>query len=182
MVGGNMFGRSRTLCWVLALVFVWCVRDSAQAALGDLSSVRFVPTPGAFPLAGHSAVAPLLIDERDWPGVLRAARDLQADVGRVVGHSPSLLEAPTAVPSAVVLVGTLGRSEYIDRLVSQGLLDVSAIRGAWEAHLMQVVANPFPGVDQALAYMASTICHSRSGCRRGTGGPTCRYPSTRPSK
>jgi Glycosyl hydrolase family 115/Gylcosyl hydrolase family 115 C-terminal domain len=66
-----------------------------------------------------------------------------------------LVEAPPASATAVILVGTLGRSEYIDRLVSQGALDVSAIRGAWEAHLMRVVTKPFPGVDQALVIVGS---------------------------
>ncbi len=55
----------------------------------------------------------------------------------------------------VVVVGTLGRNAYIDKLVSQGTIDVSAIRGAWEAHLMQVVSKPFPGVDQALVIVGS---------------------------
>ena len=151
-----MFERTRTpLCWALGLLLLWCVQDPAQAALGEISSVRFATTPGAFPLAGRGAVTALLIDKHDWPGVLRATRDLQADLERVTGHSPSLLEAPRASTSAVVLVGTLGHSEYIDRLVSRGLLDVSAIRDAWEAHLIQVVAKPFPGVDQALVIVGS---------------------------
>src|SRR5205814_1964587 len=70
-------------------------------------------------------------------------------------HSPAIAEAMPSSASAVVLVGTLGRSEFIDRLVAQGALDVSAIRGAWEAHLIQVIAKPFPGVDRALVIVGS---------------------------
>jgi hypothetical protein len=150
-----MCERRCALWFTLALLFLCCAQNPARAALGDPSSVRFVATSGAFPLASRNAAAALVIDKGDWPGVLRAARDLQMDVGRVAGHSPPLAEAPPASSAAVVLVGTLGRSKYIDRLVSQGSLDVSAIRGAWEAHLTQVVTKPFPGVDQALVIVGS---------------------------
>jgi Glycosyl hydrolase family 115/Gylcosyl hydrolase family 115 C-terminal domain len=147
--------RPRASLFTVALLFIFVAPTAAHAALGDPSSVRFAPTPGAFPLAGRDSAAALVVGRQDWPGVLRAARDLQADVARVAGHSPTLVEAPPAATNAVVLVGTLGRNEYIDRLVSQGSLDVSAIRGAWEAHLMQVVSKPFPGVDQALVIVGS---------------------------
>ena len=97
----------RALLFTLALVFICSAQNPARAALGDPSSVRFVPTSGAFPLAERSAAAALVVDKSDWPGVLRAARDLQADVGRVAGHSPSWAEAPPASTAAVVLVGTM---------------------------------------------------------------------------
>ena len=150
-----MHERRRALLFTLAFLSIFCAQKVAHAALGDPSSVRFAPTSGAFPLAGTHTAAPLVISKEDWPGVLRAARDLQTDVGRVAGHSPPLVEALSASTHAVVLVGTLGRNEYIDRLVSQGSIDVSAIRGAWEAHLTQVVSKPFPGVDQALVIVGS---------------------------
>jgi hypothetical protein len=150
-----MHERRRALLFTLAFLSIFCAQKIAHAALGDPSSVRFASTSGAFPLAATNTAAPLVLSKQDWPGVLRAARDLQADVGRVAGHSPQLVEALPTATNAVVLVGTLGRNEYIDRLVSQGSIDVSAIRGAWEAHLTQVVSKPFPGVDQALVIVGS---------------------------
>jgi beta-xylosidase len=61
---------------------------------------------------------------------------------------------------SVVLVGTLGRNAWIDRLVKEGNLDVAGIAGKWETFLIQVVDRPFPGVDQALVIAGSD--------RRGT--------------
>ena len=46
-------------------------------ALGGERYVDFSPRPGAFPLV-QGAAAPLVVDAQDWPGVLRATRDLQA--------------------------------------------------------------------------------------------------------
>lgn len=57
-------------------------------------------------------------------------------------------------------MGTLGASPAIDRLVSQGRLDVSRVKGRWEASVTQVIERPLPGVDRALVIAGSD--------RRGT--------------
>lgn len=46
----------------------------------------------AFCIANHGATAQIVVDSRDWAGVIRAARDLGDDVRKVTG-----------TPSAVVL-------------------------------------------------------------------------------
>ena len=38
----------------------------------------------------NGSAAALRVDAADWPGVQRAARDLQADVNRVTGVTPAL--------------------------------------------------------------------------------------------
>ena len=44
----------------------------------------------SFPLVRASNAAPLFLDSNDYPGVLRAAGDLQADIERVTGVRPNL--------------------------------------------------------------------------------------------
>ena len=102
-------------------------------ALGNHPRVGFTPRKGAFPLVRGGVPATVLVDPGEWPGVARAARDLQGDLGRVGGR--------TTAGSARVLVGTLGKSPTIDRLVAEGKLDVAAIRGRWEASVTQVVGD-----------------------------------------
>jgi len=116
--------------------------------------VSFEPVAGGFPVADGGRCAPLLADPGDWPGVSRAVRDLQADVGRVCGLEPALLRAPGAA-EAVIVVGTLGRSVFVDRLAGEGRIDAARIRGAWESWLTQVVEHPFPGVGRALVIAGS---------------------------
>jgi hypothetical protein len=107
-----------------------------------------------FPLAHGGAVAPLFVDAADWPGVARAAGDLQADLGRVTGTNPALsTRAPRG--AGVVLIGTIGRSPLIDGLVSRGKIDVAGIRGRWEAYQIEVVEDPVPGVARALVIAGS---------------------------
>ena len=124
------------------------------ALLGALLAPRAFAAAREFPLAERGVAAPLFASADDWPGVLRAARDLQADLGRVTGSAPTL---STATPQglAVVLVGTIGRSPLIDGLVAAGKLDVGAVRGRWEAFQIETVEAPLPGVDRALVIAGS---------------------------
>src|SRR5439155_8954291 len=66
--------------------------------------------PGSFPFVHGRQAAPLFVDKADYPGVLRAAGDLQADVERVTGVKPDLVTDRAPAGKAVVIAGTLGRS------------------------------------------------------------------------
>ncbi|HEX2853182.1 MAG TPA: glycosyl hydrolase 115 family protein [Opitutaceae bacterium] len=137
---------------VLAVLAIPAHRGSA--ALGEPSAVIFNPTTGSFPLVADGAAAPLLVDARDWAGVARVARDFQADVERVTGKKPTLKNKAASV-RAVVIIGTVGKSEFVDALARAGKIDLSSIEGRWESWLTQVVENPFPGVELGLVIAGS---------------------------
>ncbi|MGI4737905.1 MAG: glycosyl hydrolase 115 family protein [Janthinobacterium lividum] len=109
----------------------------------------------SFPLVAGGRAAALYASESDWPGVLRTIRDVQADVKRVTGQEPSFLTDAPKGEQPVVLVGTLGHSPLIDKLVQAGKLDVSNLAGRWETFVVQPIANPLPGVAQALVVVGS---------------------------
>lgn len=140
----------------------WLAWSSACLGLGEAGPIETVPAPGDFPLCHHQSVAPLVVDAHDFPGVRRAARDLQEDLYRVTAHRPLLIlpEAttsawPAAGQSNLVLVGTLGHSELIDRLARAGKIGIAGIQGQWEASFLQVVPQPWPGVASALVIVGS---------------------------
>jgi hypothetical protein len=91
----------------------------------------------------------------DHPGVVRVVGDLQADIKRVTNVEPAISVDRIPVQSDIVLVGTIGRSPLIDRLVTTGKLDVTGIAGKWETSLEQVVPNPLPGVRRAFVIAGS---------------------------
>ncbi|MDR0184076.1 glycosyl hydrolase 115 family protein [Lysobacter arvi] len=99
--------------------------------------------PGALALVDHGRVARVIVDAADFPGVLRAARDLQGDLGKVAGDG-------TQTATTAIIAGTLGRSPRIDRIVASKRLDTTGVAGTWEGYLLQVVERPEPGVDRAL--------------------------------
>jgi hypothetical protein len=112
-------------------------------------------TTGSFPLVAGGRAATLYASETDWPGVLRTIRDVQADVQRVTGKEPAFLTDAPQSAQPVVLIGTLGHSALIDKLVQTGKLDVANLAGRWETFVVQAVADPLPGVQQALVVAGS---------------------------
>src|SRR4051812_49772 len=119
------------------------------------SYVTTRPGPGRFPLVEHGRAATIVVSTKDFAGVVRVAGDLQSDLERVSGVKPALSRDAVPNGSAVILLGTIGRSPLIDGLIAVGTLDASAITGKWETSLQQVVANPLPGVARALVIAGS---------------------------
>lgn len=56
----------------------------------------------------------------------------------VSGAEPQLIKN-TSSSTPTILIGTIGKNPLIDQLVSEGKLDVSAVKGQWESFLIQTV-------------------------------------------
>ncbi len=128
-----------------------------QTAAPPLSThyISAKKSSGSFPLVAGGQAAALYASESDWPGVLRAAHDVQADINRVTGHEPAFRTGQPQGQQPVVLIGTVGHSPLIDGLVKSGKLDASALAGRWETFVVQTIANPMPGVASALVVAGS---------------------------
>jgi hypothetical protein len=150
--------KPRVISWLAGLVAsgsFLLLSPAALAAIGDAPIVQDVPGPGSLALAKSGVVAAIVTSVDDWPGVLRAAGDLQSDVERVTGVRPVVRSGPVPACADAVIVGTLGRSAMIDALVASGKIDAGEIRGKWESFLLQVVDNPVPGIARALVIAGS---------------------------
>ncbi len=123
--------------------------------LGQTQYVVNTQTPGSFTVARSQAAAPIYVDPSDHAGVIRAVGDLQADVERVTQAKPSVIHDVKDAKGDVILVGTIGKSRVIDQLIRARKINVSPIRGKWEAFLVQVVPNPLPGVTSGLVIAGS---------------------------
>jgi len=159
---GELWGLAHVrLPWLYGLLLLLAasllVHGGAPARAAEISGERGA---GAMALIEQGRAAPVLIAGEEHASVLRAAGDLRADLGRVAGREPALLHGPAGDVPAVVIVGTLGESALVDRLVREGKLDSAGVAGEWEAYLHQLVENPMPGVAQALVIAGSD--------RRGT--------------
>ncbi|MCC9136679.1 glycosyl hydrolase 115 family protein [Pontibacter silvestris] len=129
-----------------------------QPALAIDSTSYITSTKGKdyFALSAAGKSAHMFISSDDYPGVIRALKDLKADVNRVTKAEPKLyIDKKAPKLKEMVLVGTLGKSPVIDKLVKSKKLDVSGVAGKWETYLVQVVKKPMPGVDQALVIVGS---------------------------
>ena len=149
--------RAAALALLAALLASPAAAQTAARAAPP-SWVSTSPGPGRFALAAGGRAAPLLVSGADWPGVIRAARDLAQDVGRVTGRAARV--AVDTLPAGsgggdVVVVGTLGRGGLVDSLVREGRLDTAGVAGRWEATLVQVVDRPRPAFARALVIAGS---------------------------
>ncbi|MGS2738710.1 glycosyl hydrolase 115 family protein [Sinomicrobium sp. M5D2P17] len=107
-----------------------------------------------FPLVDGEA-APVYFGEDEYAGVVRAAKNFGKDIREVTGKSPEIITEKDRLPKFVILVGTLGKNPWIDKLVDEGKLQVNEIIGKWETSFIQVVDRPFEGVEQALVIVGS---------------------------
>ena len=108
-----------------------------------------------FKLSESGKSTPLFISSKDYPGVIRALKDLQSDIKKVTNAEPAISFDNLPKENELVIVGTLGKNEIIDQLVSDKKLDVKNIAGKWESYLIKVVENPIPGIEKALVITGS---------------------------
>jgi len=133
---------------LLLLLSLMC--SCANAALGENRYVSEKPRNGALVIVGKTDTATLYVDSNDHKGVIRALGDLQQDVVRVTGKSAQLTNDIGELKKHVVLVGTIGKSALIDRLITEKKIKPQRIANKWDGYHLQVVNHPLPGVERAL--------------------------------
>lgn len=106
-----------------------------------LFALCHIPLPAAaFDLVNNGNTVPLVVDGNDFPGVVRAVNDLRDDVFRVASVKPEVRRsAKLPAGKGCVIIGTIGHSTLIDRLVRQGKLRVDGVKGRWESYVRQMV-------------------------------------------
>ncbi|WP_448702887.1 glycosyl hydrolase 115 family protein [Mucilaginibacter sp. AW1-3] len=135
---------------LMALVLGCC---QTVYATGEPKYVSAQSSAGSFALAVNGKPIPLYSSIDDYPGVIRAIRDLQMDINSVTGNKP--LFDNSSPKGQCVLIGTIGKSTLIDGLIKNHKLNVAGIAGKWETFILQTVQNPLPGVRSALVIAGS---------------------------
>ncbi len=132
---------------IMAILICLIFTISLQAKETSLVSGKL--SIGAFPLTNCS----ILYDEDDFTVVKKAVAIFARDIEAVTGNHPEMITQK--VQGNVILLGTLGKSNLIDQLVSNGKLDISGIKGGWEQFTIQRLQNPLPGLEQVLVIVGS---------------------------
>ncbi|MDD3322141.1 MAG: glycosyl hydrolase 115 family protein [Paludibacter sp.] len=108
---------------------------------------------GSFPLVASGQSANLVIDAMDAEVVNIAVNALSADIKLITGIQPTV--ANQIGSNLPVIIGTLGKSKFIDSLVTTSKISITNIVGKWETFCLTVVDNPFPTVEKALVIYGS---------------------------
>ena len=113
---------------ILIIVLITC-----SASMGWAQKDRFC-------IAKDGKAATIVVDENDWKGVIRAANDLGDDVRKVTGMASKVdIRSSDGLQPSSILVGTIGKSRPINRLIKQKKLDIKRIKGKWEAYHIEVI-------------------------------------------
>jgi beta-xylosidase len=113
---------------------------------------KFVfPVGGAdfFPLVENGKPVPVISDANDHKGVLRAVGDLKDDFRKVSGNLPS------ASGRTALVVGTVGKSAIVDKLIRDGRIDPNELAGKNEKYVIRTVDNPTEDIQRALVIAGS---------------------------
>lgn len=94
--------------------------------------------PGAFLLWDKERHADVVVAVSESPSVRRVVQDLVADWERVSGQRPRLRAQPE---TATLLVATEAGNPLVARWAAEGLVDLTTLRGAWEACLVTRVGQ-----------------------------------------
>ncbi|KQQ40067.1 hypothetical protein ASF61_04510 [Duganella sp. Leaf126] len=142
------------MLWLLLIASPQLLAQTGLGSTRELVSERGGADRVALVDGGRAA--PLMLDQADHWGVLRAAGDLQADIASVSGTKPALYTGAEKPGShTAILIGTVGKSALIEQLVKANKLDVAPIRGKWESFVIATVQQPLPGVERALVIAGS---------------------------
>lgn len=119
------------------------------------SFISFEKGNGKFTITEAGKSAPLMLSSNDWPGVIRAFKDLQSDIGKTGSVVPELYTDKVPGGKEIIIAGTIGKSNIIDKLIKEKKIDVTQIAGKWETFLIQTVNSPVAGVGKALVIAGS---------------------------
>ncbi|MCH7396604.1 glycosyl hydrolase 115 family protein [Belliella sp. DSM 107340] len=143
----------KELLKITTIVFLGVFSISMVNAQSDISNIlSSTPSLHSFKLVEEVAT-PIVFDGGD-EGVLIAVENLRKDINAVTGKTPDLLKDGVD-KKTVVIIGELGQSKLIDKLVKDGKINVSSLANKWETFQIQTIQNPFPDVDQALVIVGS---------------------------
>ena len=119
----------KTKYFILLIAVVLSLRGKAQTE--------------RFCIANKGITASIIVDENDCKGVIRAAHDLGDDVRKVTGFPSQVRllssDSPGMKQPKSIIVGTIGKSRIIDRIIRQKKLDVSKVKGQWESYIIDIV-------------------------------------------
>ncbi len=152
----TMFQVTPTPFLLILLINVWSPAFAQQN--GALKSAIVLDQPLSstdFPIVSLEREATHIVyDSTDFPGVIRAIGDLQADVHAVTGIRPA--RHPSQVPGDYeILIGTIGKNALLDELSRSGKIEVNDLIGKWESFIITTIESPKPGGKSRLVIAGS---------------------------
>lgn len=100
--------------------------------------IQHEASKSAFTIVANGKATSIYVDAADWKGVIYAANNLGDDIRKVSGVASKVKESTTPKAGSII-VGTIGKSKLIDKLIADKKMNVSDIKGQWESFVIQTV-------------------------------------------
>lgn len=126
-----------------------CMQVVAQRIVADIKSIE------DFPVVAGGNASTIVVDKNETALVQKAAAFLQADIERVSGIKPQLVNELPVSATHIIIVAS-----QTSPLIKQLGVRKNRILREWEGYQLQVVDDPRKGIEQALVIMGTD--------RRGT--------------
>ena len=122
--------------------------------------IENISSKNDFCLFSDKVMSDILVDPQDNKTVKLAAGLFCDDIERVSGKRAMIREDIGSCKPNCIIIGSIKESSIIRKLIKKEIIDVHEIEDQWEACIIEVVENPFPGIGRALVIAGSD--------RRGT--------------
>jgi hypothetical protein len=135
------------------IVFLFCIIFISQ----NLFAQNFIADKnekGNFPIVANSATSIYTDKNDDWL-IQKAASLFQNDIEKVSGKKPEIIHAIPSATTNIIIIGSIKNSKLIQQLIQSKKINVDSIKNKWEAYQIQIVKNPFKGIDRALVIAGS---------------------------
>src|SRR5690242_4664832 len=135
------------------IVFLFCIIFISQ----NLFAQNFIANKnekGSFPIVDNTATSIYTDKNDDWL-IQKAASLFQKDVEMITGKNPEILTASPLQANDIIIIGSINGSDLIQQLIQSKKINVDSIKNKWEAYQIQIVKNPFKGIDRALVIAGS---------------------------
>jgi len=105
-------------------------------------------------IAQNGQVSNIVYDANDDEGIRMAVKNLQADIKAVTGIAPALSTQLPATDMPCIIIGSLN-SQHIQQIMKKGKMTKKELEGKTEKYILQTVALPTEGVNEALVIAGS---------------------------
>jgi hypothetical protein len=138
----NNSRKQKYIFLIIGVILIGSFSVKASDKADDRTPSQYIQheaSKNAFTIVDNGKAAKIYVDPEDWKGVIRAANDLGDDVRKVSEIKSEVVEKSEHPVKGAILIGTIGKSKIIDKLIADKKIDISEIKGCWESYIIQTV-------------------------------------------
>ncbi|HEY8689436.1 MAG TPA: glycosyl hydrolase 115 family protein, partial [Chitinophagaceae bacterium] len=133
---------------IFILFFSYCLNSFSQNFITDKKEA------GSFAIVSNTATSIYTDANDDWL-IQKTAMLFQSDIEKVTGKKTNIIHQLSAADKNIIIIGSIEHSSIIHQFVEEKKININNTKGKWEAFQIQIVNNPFKGIDNALIIAGS---------------------------